>query len=274
MCRCRSRAASAAGFEEFLRALFRVVRGDGCGILAEGFDVAAGPGKGAAVDAGDWPAVSPWGLLATAAERDGERKPRLLACAWCRHVLDRLPPGRPTPGVGTDWLRGVIAAAERVAEGPAVPPDVPVQPPVAETATIPATPAAQMVAWLTFAPGTFEPALFEEMPALAARLLGPDADWYAEFERRQSELNALILEIFGPHPALPRVDPEWRAWNNGDVLNLAKTIYDDRRFDLLPILADALEEAGCDDARILAHCRGPGPHARGCWVVDLILGKM
>ena len=54
---------------------------------------------------------------------------------------------------------------------------------------------------------------------------------------------------------------------------LARTIYDDRRFDLLPILADALEEAGCGDAEILAHCRGPGPHVRGCWAVDLVLGK-
>ena len=56
-------------------------------------------------------------------------------------------------------------------------------------------------------------------------------------------------------------------------MNLAKTIYEDYRFDLLPILADALEEAGCDDAEILAHCRGPGTHARGCWAVDLILEK-
>jgi hypothetical protein len=54
---------------------------------------------------------------------------------------------------------------------------------------------------------------------------------------------------------------------------LAQAIYDDRAFDRLPILADALEEAGCDTADILAHCRGPGPHVRGCWVVDLILGK-
>jgi hypothetical protein len=50
-------------------------------------------------------------------------------------------------------------------------------------------------------------------------------------------------------------------------------IYDDRRFQDLPILVDALEEAGCANVDILGHCRGPGPHARGCWVVDLILGK-
>jgi hypothetical protein len=54
---------------------------------------------------------------------------------------------------------------------------------------------------------------------------------------------------------------------------LAETIYADRAFDRLPILADALEEAGCTDADILSHCRGPGPHVRGCWAVDLLLGK-
>ncbi len=48
---------------------------------------------------------------------------------------------------------------------------------------------------------------------------------------------------------------------------------DHRAFDRLPILADALEEAGCRDADILGHCREPGEHVRGCWVVDLVLGK-
>ena len=52
-----------------------------------------------------------------------------------------------------------------------------------------------------------------------------------------------------------------------------RSIYDDRAFDRLPILADALEDAGCADAAILSHCRGPGEHVRGCWVVDLLLGK-
>ena len=49
--------------------------------------------------------------------------------------------------------------------------------------------------------------------------------------------------------------------------------YEDRTFDRLPVLADALEKAGCHDPDILAHCRQPGEHVRGCWLVDLILGK-
>jgi hypothetical protein len=58
-----------------------------------------------------------------------------------------------------------------------------------------------------------------------------------------------------------------------NVAALAQSLYDDRAFDRLPILADALEDAGCDNADILNHCRQPGEHVRGCWVVDLLLGK-
>lgn len=64
-----------------------------------------------------------------------------------------------------------------------------------------------------------------------------------------------------------------REWFTSDVVALAKRIYSDREFDRLPILADALQDAGCDNEDILNHCRGDGSHVRGCWVVDLILGK-
>lgn len=57
------------------------------------------------------------------------------------------------------------------------------------------------------------------------------------------------------------------------VKTLAQAIYDDRTFDRMPELADALAEAGCTNQDLLRHCRGPGPHVRGCWVVDLVLGK-
>jgi hypothetical protein len=82
---------------------------------------------------------------------------------------------------------------------------------------------------------------------------------------------ALLRDLFGPLPFRPApFDPTWRT---PDVLRLAQGIYDARRFEGLPVLADALEEAGCDDAEILGHCRQGGDHARGCWVVDLVLGK-
>ena len=56
-------------------------------------------------------------------------------------------------------------------------------------------------------------------------------------------------------------------------MNIAEGIYEERAFGRMPILHDALLAAGCDDENILAHCRGEGPHVRGCWVVDLLLGK-
>ena len=84
---------------------------------------------------------------------------------------------------------------------------------------------------------------------------------------------ALLRCLFG-NPFRPvSLDPAWLGWNAGTVVKLAQAIYDDRRFGELPVLADALEDAGCTDAAILAHCRGPGEHVRGCWAVDLVLGR-
>jgi hypothetical protein len=83
----------------------------------------------------------------------------------------------------------------------------------------------------------------------------------------------LLCEIFG-NPFRPvSADPAWLTWHDGTVKKLAEAIYNDRAFDRLPILADALEEAGCANTNILGHCRQPGGHVRGCWVVDTILGK-
>ena len=83
----------------------------------------------------------------------------------------------------------------------------------------------------------------------------------------------LLRDIFGPLPSRPvAVAPDWLQWNHGTVPAVARHVYEDRAFHDLPILADALEDAGCTDSDILGHCRGAGPHVRGCWVVDLLLG--
>jgi len=80
-------------------------------------------------------------------------------------------------------------------------------------------------------------------------------------------------EIFG-NPFLPvTVEPSWLAWNGGTITKLAQAINSERTFDRLPILADALEDAGCTNHNILQHCRQSGKHGNGCWVVDLILCK-
>jgi hypothetical protein len=84
------------------------------------------------------------------------------------------------------------------------------------------------------------------------------------------ELADRVRDIFG-NPFRPvRVDPSWRTT---DAVALARGIYAERAFDRLPILADALEDAGCTNAGMLTHCRAPGPHVGGCWVIDLVLAK-
>jgi hypothetical protein len=86
----------------------------------------------------------------------------------------------------------------------------------------------------------------------------------------QRDQASLFRDIFG-NPFRPvAFDPEWQTTT---ALALARGIYDDRAFDRLPILADALQDAGCDSDDLLNHLRGPGPHVRGCWALDLVLGK-
>jgi hypothetical protein len=80
----------------------------------------------------------------------------------------------------------------------------------------------------------------------------------------------VLRHIFG-NPFRPIVfSPKWRS----DIaLSIAQQMYAARDFSLMPILADALQDASCDSADILDHCRGSGPHMRGCWAVDILLGK-
>jgi hypothetical protein len=86
----------------------------------------------------------------------------------------------------------------------------------------------------------------------------------------QVEQITLAHDIFGnPFRSVP-FSPEWRT---DTAISLARQMYEAREFSAMPILADALQDAGCDDVAILEHCRGAGPHVRGCWVVDLVLGK-
>jgi hypothetical protein len=80
----------------------------------------------------------------------------------------------------------------------------------------------------------------------------------------------LDSDIFGSLYRPIAFDPSWRT---EAVVGMARGMYEGRDFGPMPVLADALEDAGCTDADVLAHCRGPGPHVRGCWVVDLVLGK-
>lgn len=107
-----------------------------------------------------------------------------------------------------------------------------------------------------------------------------DAGWEAE-ERRERAARKLLArvlrEVVGNPFTQPRFDPAWRTRT---VLDLARGIFNDRAFDRMPILADALLDADCDEEQVLRHLRGtelgvkePPQHLRGCWVIELVLGR-
>jgi hypothetical protein len=101
--------------------------------------------------------------------------------------------------------------------------------------------------------------------------------------KRQAESDEqckLLRDIFGDPFRSVTITPAVLAWNDAIIIRLAQATYEERHLPAgtldngrLAVLADALEEAGCTDADILDHLRGPGPHVRGCWAVDLCLGK-
>jgi hypothetical protein len=98
-----------------------------------------------------------------------------------------------------------------------------------------------------------------------------DAETYRGLVSLEHKAQAALLREIAGNPFRPvAFDPAWRT---PDAVTIAQTIYDERRFSDLPVLADALEEAGCSNPAILDHLRGPGPHPLGCWALNLILGK-
>lgn len=126
--------------------------------------------------------------------------------------------------------------------------------------------------------------VFAIVAAVEARLIQPQDGWRviesinehpvfaSAQERTELEWGALVRDIYGPNPFQPiAFSPSWRT---DTTLSLARTMYDSRDFSPMPVLADALQDAGCDNTAILDHCRDVNqPHVRGCWVVDLVLGK-
>jgi hypothetical protein len=184
-----------------------------------------------------------------------ERRRRLFACACCREVW----------GLLSERSRRIVATSERLADG---------------RATAEELQAVCRAAWTDW-PGNYvgwsERELTEAAAAgkvhqaawaawKAAFLAQP---WHNGQRRRQC---ALLREMIGNPFRSAVLDPTWLHWNGETIARLAQKMYEDGHFGDLPILADALEEAGCDNADVLAHCRG-GDHVRGCWVVDLILQK-
>jgi hypothetical protein len=204
-----------------------------------------------------------------------DRRGRLLACAACRHVVHLLTDPRTT---------AALDVAERFADGGATPAEL-------EAAHRGATKAqhAQRRKALLFAYSAVKNAsapwrdrnfgLGMTTGALTAAVQAKVLEaeprlGYGHLQRDRpgafAPMADLVREVAG-NPFRPvAVDPTWLT---PTVVQLARALYAERAFDRLPILADALQDAGCEMAAVLEHCRSSGLHERGCWVVDLVLAK-
>ena len=215
----------------------------------------------------------PEAMLDVARFGGSDRKLRLFALACVRVITDQL---------SRDESKAAVDAIERYAEGKATRADLQRAWNGALAALHDIIEDASEQRWYYVSEYAADAVALASNPELAENITGVAArcvhtlitagDLSEEIVRDNeiARQTNLIRDIFG-NPFRPVVfDPNWRT---STVVALARGIYDERAFDRLPILADALQDAGCVSDDILTHCRGPGPHVRGCWVVDLVLGK-
>ena len=208
------------------------------------------------------------------------RKLRLFACACCRRIGHLLIDPRAQDALATaerfaDGLAGdgersaARRAAQQASQTRAVVP-WPTAPKWERRAASAVYYAAAADAW-----EAADQSRDLATEALLWRAGGYDATEWQEVGKAERLAQAdLVRDLFGPLPFRPvSVNRAWLAWDGGTVAKLAAATYEERAFDRLPILADALEEAGCADPDLLGHLRGPGPHVRGCWAVDLLSAK-
>ena len=209
--------------------------------------------------------------------RSRDRKLRLFACACVRRVWDFLADPRSRMAVevaerfadgGATWAELQVAfnAAWAAGHGFAGHADV------AEAA------ALECASYDSFAAARNASLAAAQAAAWSApRTVAGEAGVYDALADALGDAQAdqctLLRELIG-NPFRPvNLPAHVLTWNDGTVSRLAGLVYAERRWDDLPVLADALEEAGCSDAAILAHLRGGGEHVRGCWAVDWLLGK-
>jgi hypothetical protein len=129
--------------------------------------------------------------------------------------------------------------------------------------------------WLRWPGAVSEVALVARVAIAAARVRSRRSGGPLKAQRnRERRMQRLLLRDIAGNPFRPvAVNPAWLAWGDATVPKLAQALYDDPAFGRVAILADALEDAGCGVRALLDHLRGPGPHVRGCWVVDLLLKR-
>jgi hypothetical protein len=198
------------------------------------------------------------------------RKFRLLSCACCRRIWHLLP---------AESFRLAVEVAEEYADGAAPEEALRAARKQVEAETTSGDEAGSTVRAALWADphGKFRKthgaiyACGKSVRAMAQAKGNWRATLFGEIDvEEEKAVTFLVRDIFG-NPFRPVcVDPSWLT---PTVTALAQTIYTDRAFDAIPILGDALEEAGCTSDDILAHCRSDGPHVLGCWVVDLLLDK-
>jgi hypothetical protein len=204
-----------------------------------------------------------------------ERKFRLFACACCRRIWDLFPDPRN---------RDMVVAIEDHPDGTFGDPDLHEAICASSAreyqfrdrpAYRPAYWVARDLGWGFYKMTAGESAFIVARRAVSVVPDGPEP-------RAQTKAQAgLLRDILGPLPIRPVVlGRSVLAWNDRTVPRIAQGIYDERRMPegtldtgRLAILSDALLDAGCDDEGLILHCRSEGPHVRGCWAVDLILGK-
>jgi hypothetical protein len=202
-------------------------------------------------------------MLQAVQSRGSERKLRLVLAAAARLVWDHLPAWEMWEAVEACERRAEGLAGQdaldrlrhRFYEGYMLRDSPPERRQWAED------PALRGVLALVFA---------TTYPDSTLRALATNDHWQAGAEPRGEQVCGIIRDVFG-NPFRPVPFPP--TWRTDTAVSLAWGMYESRDFSAMPILADALQDAGCGDEQILEHCRGPGPHVRGCWVIDLVLGK-
>jgi hypothetical protein len=211
----------------------------------------------------------------------GRRRLRLFGCASCRLFCDEMTDPRSLAAIEyterfTDGEvdASQMAEIERAAHRALLDIDRPTPEGVKRT-EVPGLVAAQAAFHLVAKHGKGADWCAWAVFRTSAHILGlpgltPDPAEQRKWADQLRAMAQLIRDIVG-NPFRPITLT--RSWRTSDVVSLACGIYVERAFDRLPILADALEDAGCACPDILHHCRSPGPHALGCWVVDALLQK-
>ena len=195
------------------------------------------------------------------------RKQRLYAVACCRRIWHLLPDER---------CRDAVVVAEQFADGLTTTKAIQQARSLAQRTATSVTEqvakdAAWAVVWAT-SPASRMRYLAQTAGEAAARAAAGVAEKRARATALETERDRqqLLLHDLRPPDAFT-FDGSWRT---PAIVGLVEAIYDDRAFHPLPMVADALEEAGCPDANILGHCRQEGAvHVRGCWVIDLLTGR-